>query len=260
MRLPVLNADEIVKMRASCRLAARVLEFIGPHVVPGVTTDELDRLCHDFIVGHGAYPSPLNYKGFPRSICTSVNEVVCHGIPGSLRLKEGDIINIDVTVHLDGFHGDTSEMFLVGRVRPEARKLVDITRHSLRLGIEQVRPGGHIGDIGAAIEAYAGRRHGYGIVTQFCGHGIGRQFHMPPQVSHSARAGTGPVMRPGNAFTIEPMINQGTSQCEILRDGWTAVTSDRKLSAQAEHTVLVTSDGVEILTRRPTGRTSDKTR
>lgn len=250
MALHVLNTADLKKMRASCKLAGQVLEFIGPHVEPGVTTGQLDKLCHDFIVARGAYPSPLNYKGFPKSICTSINEVVCHGIPGERTLQEGDIINIDITVYLDGFHGDTSDMFFVGKVSANARRLVDITRHSLWLGIKEVGPGKHIGDIGAAIEEYAAGRHGYGIVTQFCGHGIGPRFHMPPQVNHTGRRGTGPVMRPGNTFTIEPMINEGTGRCEVLRDGWTAVTGDHKLSAQAEHTILVTESGYEVLTLR----------
>jgi len=247
----IKSKSEIEKMRATCRLAAQVLEFIEPHVVPGVTTGELDRLCHDFIVKHGAYPSPLNYKGFPKSICTSVNEVVCHGIPGEQVLRAGDIINLDITTTLDGYFGDCSEMFIVGgETTPEARKLIDITHESLWLGIAEVGPGKRIGDIGAAISEFADKRHGYGVVEAFCGHGIGREFHMAPQVSHVGKAGTGLRMKPGMTFTIEPMINMGTKHCDVLKDGWTAVTQDRKWSAQAEHTILVTEHGHEVLTLR----------
>ena len=247
----IKSKSEIDKMRATCRLAAQVLDFIEPHVVPGVTTGELDRLCHDFIVQHGAYPSPLNYKGFPKSICTSVNEVVCHGIPGEQVLKAGDIINLDITTTLDGYFGDCSEMFVVGgETTPEARKLIDVTHESLWLGIAEVGPGKRIGDIGAAISDYAGRQHGYGVVEAFCGHGIGREFHMAPQVSHVGKAGTGLRIKPGMTFTIEPMINIGTKHCDVLKDGWTAVTQDRQWSAQAEHTLLVTETGYEVLTLR----------
>ena len=247
----IKSKAEIEKMRATCRLAAEVLDFIEPHVVPGVTTGELDRLCHDFIVKHGAYPSPLNYKGFPKSICTSVNEVVCHGIPGEQVLKAGDIINLDITTTLDGYFGDCSEMFVVGgETTPEARKLIDVTHESLWLGIAEVGPGKRIGDIGAAISDFAGRQHGYGVVEAFCGHGIGREFHMAPQVSHVGKAGTGLRIKPGMTFTIEPMINIGTKHCDVLKDGWTAVTQDRQWSAQAEHTLLVTETGYEVLTLR----------
>ena len=247
----IKSKAEIEKMRATCRLAAEVLDFIEPHVIPGVTTGELDRLCHDFIVKHGAYPSPLNYKGFPRSICTSVNEVVCHGIPGEQVLNAGDIINLDITTTLDGYFGDCSEMFVVGgETTPEAVKLIDVTHESLWLGIREVGPGKRIGDIGAAISEFAGRQHGYGVVEAFCGHGIGREFHMAPQVSHVGKAGTGLRMKAGMTFTIEPMINIGTKHCDVLKDGWTAVTQDRKWSAQAEHTILVTESGFEVLTLR----------
>ncbi len=243
-------------MRATCRLAASVLEYIEPFVKPGVTTGMLDRLCHEFIVKHGAYPSPLNYKGsapvpFPKSICTSVNEVVCHGIPGHHTLREGDILNIDVTTQLDGFHGDCSEMFGVGTISEDARRLIEITRRSLWLGICEIGPNKRLGDIGAAIYEFAYKQHGYGVVEAFCGHGIGRQFHTAPQVSHVGKRGTGLRMRPGMTFTVEPMINIGTSQCDILEDGWTAVTRDRRLSAQIEHTLLVTDHGHEVLTMRP---------
>jgi len=247
----IKSKSEIEKMRATCRLAAQVLDFIEPHVVPGVTTGELDRLCHDFIVKHGAYPSPLNYKGFPKSICTSVNEVVCHGIPGEQVLSAGDIINLDITTTLDGYFGDCSEMFVVGgETTPEALKLIDVTHESLWLGIREVGPGKRIGDIGAAISEFADKQHGYGVVEAFCGHGIGREFHMAPQVSHVGKAGTGMRIKPGMTFTIEPMINIGTKHCDVLKDGWTAVTQDRKWSAQAEHTLLVTETGYEVLTLR----------
>ncbi|MCA9710667.1 MAG: type I methionyl aminopeptidase [Myxococcales bacterium] len=250
MAIHIHSKREIEKMRATGRLAAEVLEFIEPFVKPGVTTDELDRRCHDFIVEHHAVPAPLNYKGFPRSICTSINEVVCHGIPGARMLAEGDIINIDITTILDGYHGDTSEMFMVGEVSEEARTLVDVTRHSMWLGIKEVAAGKRIGDIGAAIQAYAQGEHGYGVVEAFCGHGIGRVFHTAPQVAHTGRRGTGMRMKAGMTFTIEPMINQGTHECRVLDDGWTAVTRDGRLSAQTEHTILVTDHGYEILTMR----------
>ncbi|RMG96561.1 MAG: type I methionyl aminopeptidase [Deltaproteobacteria bacterium] len=237
-------------MRATCRLAAQVLEFIRPYVVPGVTTGRLDELCHEFILDHGAYPAPLNYKGFPRSICTSVNDEVCHGIPGDRVLREGDIVNIDITTILDGYHGDTSDMFFVGEVSDEARKLVEVTREAMWRGIRAVRPGARIGDIGAAIFEFAHGQHGYGVVEAYCGHGIGREFHMPPQISHVGQRGRGRRLKPGMTFTIEPMINVGSPDCRVLDDGWTAVTVDGTLSAQSEHTVLVTDDGVEVLTLR----------
>jgi methionyl aminopeptidase len=241
---------EIEKMRATGRLAASVLEFIEPHVRPGVTTDDLDRLCHEYIVEHGAIPAPLNYKGFPKSICTSINEVVCHGIPGKRVLADGDIINIDITTILDGYHGDTSEMFCVGEVSDEARRLIDATRRAMWLGIAEVAPGKRIGDIGAAIYEFAHKKLGYGVVEAFCGHGIGRVFHAEPQIRHVDKRGRGRRMSPGMTFTIEPMINAGTAHCDILADGWTAVTRDGTLSAQTEHTILVTEDGHEILTAR----------
>jgi methionyl aminopeptidase len=252
--IDIKSKIEIEKMRRTCALAADVLDMIEPHVQPGVTTLELDRLCHEFIVKHGAYPAPLNYKGFPKSICTSVNEVVCHGIPGDRVLREGDIVNIDITTILDGYHGDTSEMFAVGEIADDAKKLIDVTRRALWLGIQEVGPTKRIGDIGAAIFEFAHRQHGYGVVEAFCGHGIGREFHTAPQVSHVGHRGTGMRMREGMTFTIEPMINEGTKHCEILDDGWTAVTRDGGLSAQAEHTVLVTADGVEVLTLRKSAR------
>jgi methionyl aminopeptidase len=254
MAVEIKSKAEIEKMRATCRLAASVLEFIEPHVVPGVTTGELDRLCHEYILKHGAYPSPLNYKGFPKSICTSVNEVICHGIPGKRELKAGDIVNLDITTTLDGYFGDCSDMFVVGgETNPEATKLIDVTRESLWIGIAEVAPGKQVGDIGAAISEFAGKQHGYGVVEAFCGHGIGREFHMPPQVSHVGKRGVGLRLKAGMTFTIEPMINLGSKHCDILSDGWTAVTQDKKWSAQAEHTILVTETGHEVLTLRAGG-------
>jgi methionyl aminopeptidase len=241
---------ELEKMRASCRFAASVLDFIRPHVRAGVTTGELDRLCHEYIVDHGAYPAPLNYKGFPKSICTSVNEVICHGVPGERRLCDGDIINIDVTTILDGWFGDTSEMFTVGEISDEARKLIDTTRAAMWAGINEVAPGKTVGDIGAAIYELAYQRHRYGVVEVFCGHGIGREMHMAPQIPHVGKRGSGVRLRPGMTFTIEPMLNQGSPECDVLADKWTAVTRDRKLSAQTEHTILVTEAGYEVLTMR----------
>ncbi|MBZ5712035.1 type I methionyl aminopeptidase [Nannocystis pusilla] len=251
MAVEIKSKRDIEKMRATCRLAASVLDHIAPHVVPGVTTGRLDKICHEYIVSHGAYPSPLNYKGFPRSICTSINEVICHGIPGDQVLNAGDILNIDITTTLDGYFGDCSDMFVVGgSTTPEAQKLVDVTRESLWLGIAEVGPTKRIGDIGAAIYEFAHGRHGYGVVEAFCGHGIGREFHMAPQVSHVGKRGNGLRMKPGMTFTIEPMINLGTPHCDILADGWTAVTKDGKWSAQVEHTILVTEHGFEVLTLR----------
>lgn len=254
MGIEIKSKTEIDKMRATCRLAASVLEYIEPFVKPGVSTEDLNRLCHEYIVGQGAYPSTLNYKGFPKSICTSVNEVVCHGIPNPKHiLEEGDIINIDVTTTLDGFYGDCSDMFIVGQASPEAQQLVDVVRQSLWLGIQEVAPKKRLGDIGAAIYEFAHKHHGYSVVEAFCGHGIGRDFHMAPQVTHVGRRGTGLRFKPGMTFTIEPMLNIGSPECDILEDGWTAVTMDRSLSAQAEHTILVTPTGFEVLTLRRGG-------
>jgi methionyl aminopeptidase len=251
MAVEIKSKRDVEKMRETCELAAAVLDFVRPHVVPGVTTLELDRLCHEYIVDHGAYPAPLNYKGFPKSICTSVNDVICHGIPSeSVVLRDGDIINIDITTILDGYYGDTSEMFLVGEVSETARRLVEVTRESMWRGIREVAPKKRIGDIGAAIFEYAHRDEGYGVVEAFCGHGIGREFHMAPQVPHVGRRGQGLRLKPGMTFTIEPMINTGSPHCRILDDDWTAVTRDGGLSAQVEHTVLVTEDGFEVLTMR----------
>ncbi len=239
-------------MRRAGRLAAEVLDLITPSVVPGVTTGELDRICHDHIVLHGAIPAPLNYRGFPKSICTSVNHVVCHGIPGDKRLEDGDIINIDVTVILDGWHGDTSRMFYVGKASVKARRLVDVTYEAMMQGIGVVRPGAKLGDIGHAIQHYA-EGHRFSVVRDFCGHGLGRVFHDAPSVLHFGEPGTGLELREGMFFTIEPMINAGAYEVKILADGWTAVTKDRSLSAQFEHSIAVTADGHEIFTRSPKG-------
>ncbi len=248
--ISIKSSREIELMRATCRLAASTLEYIEPFVVPGVSTGELDRLCHEYIIKNGAYPSCLNYHGFPKSVCTSVNEVICHGIPRDDEyIKEGDILNIDVTTYLNKFHGDTNKTFYVGEVSPEVKKLVEITYLCTREGIKTVKPGGRIGDIGAVIQEIA-HSHGYSVVEDYCGHGIGREFHEAPQVVHVGKKGTGPEMKPGMTFTIEPMINLGKKEGKILKDGWTVVTRDKKWSAQFEHTILVTPDGHEILTLR----------
>jgi methionyl aminopeptidase len=250
MSISLKTPVEIDKMRVAGRLAAEVLEMIEPHIVPGVTTEELDRLCHDYIVNvQKAIPAPLNYKGFPKSICTSVNHQVCHGIPGPKKLKNGDIVNVDITVIKDGYHGDTSKMFFVGEASIRAKRLVKITQECMYLGIHEVRPGARLGDIGHAIQKHA-ETSGYSVVQEFCGHGIGREFHEDPQVLHYGKSGTGIVLDAGMTFTIEPMINLGKRYIKILPDGWTAVTKDHSLSAQWEHTVLVTSEGYEILTLR----------
>jgi methionyl aminopeptidase len=250
MSITIKTEAEIEKMRIAGRLAAEVLEMIEPHVVPGITTNELNNICHDYIVNvQKAIPAPLNYRGFPKSICTSVNQQVCHGIPGEKKLKSGDIINIDITVIKDDYHGDTSKMFCIGEVSPHAKRLVKITQESMYLGIQQVKPGATLGDIGQAIQRHA-ESNRYSIVREFCGHGIGKAFHEDPQVLHYGKAGTGEVLQPGMIFTIEPMVNLGKRHVKILADGWTVVTKDRSLSAQWEHTVLVTADGYEILTLR----------
>lgn len=237
-------------MRVAGKLAAEVLEMIAPHVQPGITTLELDKICHDYIVNEqDAIPAPLNYRGFPRSICTSVNQVVCHGIPSEKRLKKGDIVNIDITVIKDGFHGDTSKMFSVGQPSVLAKRLVEVTQQALWIGIKQVRPGCRLGDIGHAIQTHV-ESYNYSIVREYCGHGIGREFHEDPQVLHYGQAGTGAELRPGMCFTIEPMVNAGKQQVKLKPDGWTVVTKDRSLSAQFEHTILVKDDGFEVLTLR----------
>ena len=248
--ISIKSKREIEKMRETCRFASSVLEYIEPFVVPGVSTLELDRLCHEYIIEHGAYPAPLDYHGFPKSICTSLNQVICHGIPSEKDvLKEGDILNIDTTTILNKFHGDTNKTYFVGEVDPKVKKLVEVTYECMLEGIRQVRPGGHIGDIGAVIAELA-HSHGYTVVEEYCGHGIGREFHEEPQVVHVGKRGTGPEMKPGMTFTIEPMINLGTRHCRVLKDDWTVVTRDGKWSAQFEHTILVTEDGHDILTIR----------
>ena len=250
MTVSIKTPDEIEKMRVAGRLAAEVLEMIAEHVRPGVTTDQLNTLCHDYIVNvQQAIPAPLNYRGYPKSICTSVNHVVCHGIPNDKPLKNGDIVNIDITVIKDGWFGDTSQMFLVGTVEPWAERLCQITQECLYKGIELVRPGAFLGDIGAVIQQHA-EKNGYSVVREYCGHGIGQVFHEEPQVLHYGKPGTGLELKAGMTFTIEPMVNQGRWETRLLGDGWTAITRDRKLSAQYEHTILVTEDGYEILTLR----------
>ncbi|KEA64378.1 Methionine aminopeptidase [Marinobacterium lacunae] len=251
MSITIKTLEEIEKMRVAGRLAAEVLEMIAPSVVPGVTTNELDRICHEYIVNEQkAIPAPLNYHGFPKSICTSINQVVCHGIPSDKKLKDGDIVNLDITVIKDGYHGDTSMMFYVGDVAPHAKRLCEVTQECLYKGIKLVRPGARLGDIGQVIQQYAESNH-YSVVREYCGHGIGREFHEDPQVLHYGRAGTGEVLEEGMCFTIEPMINAGKRQVKLnKRDGWTVETADRRLSAQYEHTILVTADGCEILTLR----------
>jgi methionyl aminopeptidase len=250
MTVSIKTPEEIEKMRVAGRLAAEVLEMIEPHVRAGVTTDELNRICHDHIVDvQQAIPAPLNYKGFPKSICTSLNHVVCHGIPNDKPLKDGDILNIDITVIKDGYFGDTSKMFMVGKVPEWATRLCQITQECLYKGISVVRPGAHLGDIGEIIQKHA-EKNGYSVVREYCGHGIGNVFHEEPQVLHYGRAGTGLELKAGMTFTIEPMINQGRHETRLLGDGWTAITKDRKLSAQYEHTILVTDSGCEILTLR----------
>ncbi len=251
MAVIIKTPEEIEKMRVAGRLAAEVLEMIEPHVQPGISTGELDRICHDYIVNvQKAIPAPLNYHGFPKSICTSINEVVCHGIPSDKKkLKSGDIINVDITVIKDGYHGDTSMMFCVGQVPELWQKLCRVTRECMIKGLLQVKPGAHLGDIGYAIAKHA-HAHNFSVVEEYCGHGIGKVFHEEPQVLHYGKAGTGIVLEEGMTFTIEPMINLGTKQSRLKPDGWTAVTKDKKPSAQWEHTLLVTADGFDVLTLR----------
>ena len=251
-RIKIHGPEDFEGMRRAGRLAAETLDFITPHVGEGVTTGALDRLCHDFITSHGAIPAPLNYRGFPKSICTSVNHVVCHGIPGEKRLQRGDIVNIDVTVIADGWHGDTSRMFFIGEVGRKARRLVDLTYEVMMRGVRAVRSGARVGDIGHAIQSYA-EEHRFSVVRDFCGHGLGRVFHDAPSILHYGSPGTGPVLEAGMFFTVEPMINAGRYHVKVLADGWTAVTKDRSLSAQFEHSVGVTADGCEIFTTSPAG-------
>jgi methionyl aminopeptidase len=250
MTIHIKSAEEIEIMRVAGRLAAEVLEMIAPYVIPGITTEELDQICHDYMVNvQQVIPAPLNYKGFPKSICTSINHTVCHGIPGPKKLKSGDIINIDITVIKDGYHGDTSQMFLVGDVPIRASRLTKVCQEALYLGIRAVKPEATLGDIGHAIQQHA-EQHGLSIVREFCGHGIGKKFHEDPQVLHYGKPGTGVTLKEGMILTIEPMLNLGKRDVKILADGWTAVTKDHSLSAQWEHTILVTQDGFEVLTLR----------
>jgi len=251
---PVIHgADAFAAMRKAGRFTAAMLDYIGEHVKPGITTGEIDSLCHGYHVAHGATPGPLGFYGYPKSICTSVNEVVCHGIPGDRVLKDGDIINIDVTPVVDGWYGDSSRMFLVGNPSRVARSLVKATYEAMMRGINAVRPGACLGDVGYAIQSYAEAR-GFAVVRDFAGHGIGRTMHTAPQVLHYGRRDSGLILEPGMFFTIEPMLNIGAREATILEDGWTAVTTDGSLSAQFEHTVAVTETGVEIFTLSPLGR------
>lgn len=247
----IKTPEEIAKMRVAGRLAAEVLEMIGDYIKPGVTTGELDSICHDYIVNQQqAIPAPLNYRGFPKSICTSVNQVICHGIPSDKKiLKEGDIINVDITVIKDGYHGDTSKMFTVGKAAPHAERLIAITQECLYKAIDLVKPGVYLGDIGHVIQSHAEKNY-YSVVREYCGHGIGAQFHEDPQVLHYGRPGTGVVIEEGMTFTIEPMLNAGKRHTKMKKDGWTVETKDGRLSAQWEHTLAVTATGVEILTAR----------
>ena len=253
MAIVIKTVEEIAGMRLAGRLASEVLDFVAPHVKPGVTTGELDRLCHDYMTNvQKTIPAPLNYappgyRPFPKAICTSVNHQVCHGIPGDKALKNGDVLNIDVTVIKDGFHGDTSRMYFVGEPSIAARRLSDVTSDCMWLGISQVRPGATIGDIGHAIQVHA-EKNGYSVVREFCGHGIGRKFHEEPQILHYGKPGTLEPLTTGMIFTVEPMINAGRREIKELADGWTIVTKDHSLSAQWEHTVLVTESGYEVLT------------
>lgn len=250
MSISIKSLNDIQKMRAAGRLAAEVLDVIEPYIKAGVTTNELNKICHDHIVNkQKAIPAPLNYKGFPKSICTSINNVVCHGIPADKKLKNGDIINIDITVIKDGFHGDTSKMFFVGAASIKAKRLVDIAYMCMVKGIKMVKPGVHLGDIGHAIQKLA-ENNNYSIVREYCGHGIGKEFHEEPQVLHYGLPNTGVTLKEGMTFTIEPMLNIGKRHVKLLPDNWTVVTKDRSLSAQWEHTVLVTQEGYEILTKR----------
>jgi methionyl aminopeptidase len=250
MTVTIKSPDEIERMRVAGRLAAEVLEVIEEHVRPGITTDELDVICRDHIERvQGAIPAPLNYRGFPKSICTSVNHQVCHGIPSNKRLKAGDIVNVDITVIKDGYHGDTSKMFFIGEPSILARRLVRVSQQALRLGIAAVRPGATLGDVGHAVQRHC-EAQGFSVVREYCGHGIGREFHEEPQVLHYGKPGEGLVLEPGMCFTIEPMVNAGKRAIKLLPDGWTVVTKDRSLSAQWEHTILVTPDGHDILTLR----------
>ncbi|SNS38038.1 methionine aminopeptidase, type I [Sphingomonas laterariae] len=250
--IKLYGPDGFEGMRKAGRLAAEILDALVPHVRPGVTTGEIDDIVRKMTLDGGGVPATLGYRGYTHSCCISINHVVCHGIPGPKTLKDGDIVNIDVTPLLDGWHGDTSRMFLVGNVPIKARRLVEVTYESLMLGIAQAKPGNRLGDIAHAIQSHA-EKHRYGVVRDFCGHGLGRVFHDAPEVVHAGRPGTGPELRPGMFFTIEPMINIGRPDVKVLDDGWTAVTRDRSLSAQFEHSIGITEDGCEIFTQSPTG-------
>lgn len=247
----IKSPTEIAKIRIASALASDVLTMIEPYVKPGITTTELDTICHDYIVNtQHAIPAPLNYHGFPKSICTSLNQVICHGIPSTRKLKNGDILNIDITVIKNGYFGDTSKMFTIGKISPLAERLIKVTRECLYLGIKAVKPDAHLGDIGAAIQQHA-EAHNFAVVRNYCGHGIGKNFHEAPQVLHYGEPGTGKKLVPGMVFTIEPMINVGSHQTKLMTDGWTVVTQDQKLSAQWEHTIAVTSNSYEVLSKHP---------
>jgi len=248
--IQIHTSEEYEGMRAAGKLAAETLDMIVEHVVPGVTTEHLDDLCHEFMVSHNSVPATLGYKGYPKSSCISINHVVCHGIPSNKKLRDGDILNIDVTCILDGWFGDTSRMYVAGRLSRKAERLMQVTHDSLMLGIEQVKPGNTFGDIGAAIQTYV-ENHRMSVVREFCGHGLGRVFHSAPNVLHYGRAGSGPVLEEGMFFTIEPMVNLGRKETKVLGDDWTAVTKDKSLSAQFEHSLAVTADGFEIFTPSP---------
>lgn len=253
MTVTIKNAEDQDRMRVAGRLAAEVLDMVGEHIAPGITTGELDAICHDYIVNRQqAIPAPLNYRGFPKSICTSVNHVVCHGIPGDRTLKNGDIVNVDITVIKEGFHGDTSRMFHVGKPTVQGRRVSNIAHEAMRRGISLVRPGIQLGDIGHVIQTYVEAEH-CSVVREYCGHGIGRQFHEDPHVLHYGRPDTGLELQSGMTFTIEPMVNAGRRHVKLLPDGWTVVTKDHSLSAQWEHTVLVTDDGYEVMTLGASG-------
>lgn len=251
--IQIHSAEEFDGMRAAGLLAAQVLDMIAEHVVPGVTTDQLDTLCHEFMTDNGSVPATLGYKGYPKSSCISINHVVCHGIPSDKKLKDGDILNIDVTCILNGWYGDTSRMFVAGRMSRKAERLIQVTHDSLMVGIDQVKPGNTFGDIGAAIQRYVEAQR-MSVVRDFCGHGLGRVFHSAPNVLHYGRWGTGAVLEEGMFFTIEPMVNLGRADTKVLADDWTAVTKDKSLSAQFEHSIGVTADGCEIFTLSPAGK------
>jgi methionyl aminopeptidase len=251
-RITIHKPEDFAGMRRAGKLAAETLDMITAHVRPGISTGEIDKLCHDYMVERGAIPATLGYRGYTKSSCTSVNHVVCHGIPGDRVLVDGDIINIDVTVILDGWHGDSSRMYVAGEASTKAKLLMDVTYEAMMKGIAAIRPGATLGDIGHAIQVHV-EKHRFSVVRDFCGHGIGRHFHEPPNILHFGRPGEGPKLKPGMFFTVEPMVNAGRPEVKILDDGWTAVTRDRSLSAQFEHMVAVTDNGVEIFTLSPAG-------